>query len=81
MTLPAFKEGLCQPDKRGQGTRYRWRNPDRERHDLDDEPLIPMIRLLRRFLAISAAISYNTSKAEITPILVVFSGRPPCSMK
>ena len=66
MALPAFKEGLCQPDKKG--PRYRWRNPDRERHGLDDEPLIPMIRLLRRFLAISAAISYNTSKAESTSV-------------
>jgi hypothetical protein len=32
-------------------------------------------RFLRRFLAISSSISYNTSKAESTLILVVFPGR------
>jgi len=31
-------------------------------------------RFLRQFLAISAEISYNVSKAESTSVLTVFSG-------
>ena len=37
-------------------------------------------RFLRRFLEISAEIAYNTSKAESTSVLVVFSRRPLCLM-
>jgi hypothetical protein len=35
-------------------------------------------RFLRRFLAISAEIAYNTNKAENMSVLVVFSRRPLC---
>jgi hypothetical protein len=37
-------------------------------------------RFLRRFLAISAEIAYNTSKSERTLVLIVFSGRLQCLM-
>jgi len=42
------------------GTRCRWRNPDRERLGLDDEPLIPMIHTgFPRFSSESAHIQPN----------------------